>query len=155
MRNTEEALKWIVNILDKHKIPFQIAGGFASRLYGSKRELADIDINIPENRIQEIIGDVKDYITFGPEMSKDENWDLFMMTLKYQEQEIDICVAESIKILNQNTKQFEKLVTDFSGSILKEIYGIKVPIIPIEELIIYKNKLSREVDLSDVREISI
>ena len=52
VRNTEEAFKWIVGLLRKHTIPYQIAGGFAARLYGSTRELADIDIGIPEDFIK-------------------------------------------------------------------------------------------------------
>lgn len=30
-KNTEAAFKWIVVLLKKHSIPFQISGGFASR----------------------------------------------------------------------------------------------------------------------------
>ncbi|MFZ2522802.1 MAG: hypothetical protein WAW92_00245 [Minisyncoccia bacterium] len=46
MRNTEGALRWIVNILESKSIQFQVTGGFAAKLYGSQRELADIDIDI-------------------------------------------------------------------------------------------------------------
>ena len=38
-KNTEEAFKWVVNILMQNKIPFQISGGFSARLYGSGREI--------------------------------------------------------------------------------------------------------------------
>ena len=42
MKDTESSFRWIINILQNNNIPFQIEGGFASRLYGSNRELADI-----------------------------------------------------------------------------------------------------------------
>ncbi|NIR53110.1 hypothetical protein GWO43_29865 [candidate division KSB1 bacterium] len=34
-----KALKWIVNILNKHDIPFQATGGLATKAFGSKRKL--------------------------------------------------------------------------------------------------------------------
>ena len=58
-----------------------ISGGFAARLYGATRDLADIDIDIPEDRFAELIPQVKEYIKLGPARYKDDNWDLFLMTL--------------------------------------------------------------------------
>lgn len=54
MRNTEAAFKWIVGLLNKYQILFQITGGFAANLYGSKRELNDIDIDVPSARIKDL-----------------------------------------------------------------------------------------------------
>ncbi len=154
MKNTEEAFKWIVNILNKHKIPFQIAGGFAARVYGSKRELADIDFDIPEDRFSEIIPEVKKYIIFGPKRYIDRNWDLQLMTLVYKNQEIDIGGSNNVMIFNSNNKQWLSLKTDFMKTDMIEIYGIRVPIIVKEELIKYKKILSREVDKIDIKQIS-
>lgn len=148
--NTEKALKWIVNILDKYKVPFQITGGLAARIYGSERELADIDIEISDSNFEKITPEIKDYIIFGPDIFKDENWDLLLMTLKYENQEIDICGADSAKIFNQNTKNWEKLNSDLLKAVIKEVYKIKIPVIPIENLIKYKSKMLRNVDKEDI-----
>ena len=69
----KKALKWIVNILNKYDIPFQIAGGFAAHFYGSERSINDIDIDIPEEHLETILADVKDYIIEGPGRIRDEN----------------------------------------------------------------------------------
>ena len=50
-KHAPEALKWIVNILKTNKVPFRISGGLAVKIYGSKRDLDDIDIDIPDKAI--------------------------------------------------------------------------------------------------------
>lgn len=87
MKNPKKAFRWIINILKKHQVPFQITGGLAAQAYGSKRPLNDIDIDIPEDRFNEIVPNVKDYITYGPAHFIDERWDLFLLTLNYQRSE--------------------------------------------------------------------
>ena len=150
-RNTEEAFKWIVGLLHKHSIPFQIAGGFAARLYGSERELADIDIGISDNRFDELYPDVKEYSTFGPAQYLDDEWDLQLMTLNYKGQEIDIAGEDNIKLFDKETKHWISASRDLSISENKEVYGLTVPVIPKEALISYKKKLMREVDQADLK----
>jgi len=67
MKKTREALHWIVGILRKHKVPFQISGGFAAKLYGATRPLNDIDIDIPDKCLVDVVSDVKKYIIYGPD----------------------------------------------------------------------------------------
>ena len=153
MKNTEEALKWIVNILRKHKIPFEIRGGFAAKIYGSTRELADIDVQIKNTKIESIILDIKNYVIFGPKRYKDRNWDLLLLTLRYKGQVIDISGLGLVKIFNKINKKWENLSFNPSRTIKKEICNIQVPVISVEDLIKYKNKLRRRVDLQDVKEI--
>lgn len=154
MKATQEAFHWIISILKKHRITFQITGGLAAKIYGSSRELADIDIDMPESEFEKILPEVKNFIIFGPARYKDENWDLWLMTLCYQGQEIDICGAYEAQIYDKNNEEWYWLETDFSVSSTKEIFGIMVPVIPKNELITYKSKLRREVDLLDLKDIA-
>ncbi len=39
-----DALRWIVEIFNRHNIPYRIGGGFAAKVYGSTRPLKDFDI---------------------------------------------------------------------------------------------------------------
>lgn len=148
MKDTEAALKWIVDILHAHKVPFQIVGGFAARLYGSDRELADIDIDIPEYGFDTILSDVRTHIISGPEHYKDEHWDLNLMTLSYKGQVIDI--SGEARIFDITTKEWIRDEIDFSTPQLMPVYGIMVPVIPKERLIAYKQKLQRDVDKADI-----
>ncbi len=153
MRDTQAALLWIVDILNKHKIPFQISGGFAAKLYGVKRNLADIDIDIPEDNFTDILEDVRKYIKYGPERFRDENWDLLLFTLEYENQEIDLAGALNAKIYNSQKRKWELYKTNFENSVIKMVYGVKIPVINLNDLIEYKSKLQREVDVQDVRQL--
>ncbi|MBA3733334.1 MazG-related protein [Patescibacteria group bacterium] len=152
MKNTEKALKWIVGILESKNVIFQVSGGFAANLYGSKRELADIDIDIENNSFDKILDEVRLFIIFGPNQYIDENWNLKLLTLSYEGQEIDIC--GETKIFNKIYGCWVELKTDFSNSNYLPIYGITIPVIQKAAIVEYKNKLQREVDLEDIKALS-
>jgi hypothetical protein len=100
--------------LRKNKIPFEITGGFASRIYGSKRPLADIDIDISDKNISKIQKLTKKYIIYGPRRYKDKNFDLLLMTLKYKGQKIDISGKDYERIYNKKKKKWIKEKIDLS-----------------------------------------
>jgi hypothetical protein len=151
MTNTAHAaLMWITNIISKHNISYQIAGGLAARAYGSTRPLIDIDIDIPKEGFNKIIDEVRAFITFGPTQYKDETWDIYLMTLNYNGQEIDISDANSFKIYNKLRGAWNEFHTDFSKVSYIDIYGSSQPVIPRDELITYKRILARLVDQLDL-----
>ncbi len=153
MKDAKKAFQWIINILERHNITYRISGGLAARAYGVDRELADVDIEIAEADIFKIIGDVKPYIIFGPGHYKDTYWDLQLLTLKYAEQDIDICGIEA-KIYNQNTKEWQYCSINNNETIeYRSIFGKIVPVEDINSLILYKKKLGREVDLLDISQL--
>lgn len=154
MKNTEKAFLWIIELLVRMKISYKISGGFAARAYGVNRELADIDIEVNDKDILLISHEVKSYIVFGPDRYKDDNWDLNLMTLQYEGQEIDIAGIES-KVFNKESGNWESIGTDLNRHELIELYGKKVPIEKLDNLIAYKTRLSREVDIEDVRQLKL
>ncbi|MEI7810661.1 MAG: hypothetical protein WCI41_03885 [bacterium] len=149
-RNTESAFKWIVDLLQQHAIPFQIKGGLASNLYGVKRELADIDISIPEDSFDELLPDIKDFIKYGPEQYLDEEWDIKLITLKYQGQYIDIAGAFKKKNFDKVNKKWVATPSNFENSVYMDVYGLQVPVIAKEDLIAYKKLILRDVDQIDI-----
>ena len=154
MKKTKEALKWIVSILRKNNIKFEISGGFASRVYGSKRKLADIDIEVSDKAIPKIQKLTKKYIIYGPKEYKDKTFDLQLMTLKYRGQDIDICGKDSEKLYNKKEKRWIKETTDLFRAKIKKVYDLFIPIVPLRDLISYKKEIGRDVDKRDVRDLS-
>lgn len=88
MKNNQaiDALRWVVNILDNNNIPYQIEGGLAAICYGATRELADIDIFIPNFSFEKISSLVKPYSQFGPDYYISDNWKLIYQILDYKGQ---------------------------------------------------------------------
>lgn len=154
LRNTEGAFKWIVDLLQENKIPFQLSGGFAARLYGANRSLYDIDIEIQDQYFDKLFPLVKDYVVYGPQRYVDDTFDVLLMTLKYEGQEIDISGCESDKLYNHNTKQWESCGTKIDDAVEKKVYGLKVPVIKWQDLVEYKKKIRRLTDLEDVEAIT-
>ena len=153
-KNTEGAFKWIVGLLQENKIPFQLSGGFAARLYGANRPLYDIDIEVQDRYFDKILPLVKDYIIYGPQRYLDQTFDVLLMTLKYEGQEIDISGCESDRLYNKNTKQWESCGTKINEVVEKELYGLKVPVIKWQDLVEYKKKIGRPTDLEDVEAVT-
>ncbi|MDO8435399.1 MAG: hypothetical protein Q7S89_01835 [bacterium] len=155
MKNTKRALLWITEILKSRNVPFVISGGFAARMYGSNRPLADIDIDIPESGFKDIFDDVKKYVYWGPKRLKDRYWDLpLYMAIKYSGQVIDISGAYKGKIFDKKTRRWTPLKRNLNKGELHKIYNTTVPLIPLKDLIKYKKMLGRKVDVFDVQQLT-
>lgn len=152
-KNTEKAFNWIVNILNENKIPFQLTGGVAARLYGSDRPINDIDIEIEEKHFKTITPLVENYIIYSPQRYKSNEFDLLLMTLEYEGQEIDISGYKTDKLYNKETQKWESCRTYIHDAINMELYGIKIPVIKWQHLVSYKKKTRRRTDIEDVNAI--
>lgn len=145
VRDSEKTLRWIVGILQKHNIPFQITGGLAGKAFGNPRPLNDIDIDVPEDRIAEIISDVKEYIVFGPERYRDNDWDLLLLTLNHEGQDIDLGGFETTKIFDVATRDWRLVPCNIDNAVSLEVMGITLPAVDPKDYIAYKQSLHRIV----------
>jgi ribosomal protein S18 acetylase RimI-like enzyme len=152
-KDTKAAFIWIIDILKKLNIPFQIAGGLAAIAHGASRPLEDIDIDIPEEYFPLVKDEVKNFIVYGPNQFKDETWDLMLMTLNYKGQLIDLSGAFYTKVYNKNTKKWQVFSTNFAKVDMKKCFDLDVPVISKDELLSYKKIIARPVDLIDIEQI--
>ncbi len=154
MRKIREAFCWIIEILKEYKVPYRVSGGFAARVYGSKRKLADIDFDTTDATLHKILPEVKNYKVYGPVRYKDKEWNCLALELKYKCQEIGLIGMNSTKIFDKPRKKWVKFNCNFKKSEEKIIYGRKVKVISKEDLINYKKKIKRKVDLQDIKNLS-
>ena len=148
---TINALQWIVDILDSHKIDYLISGGFAGKIFGSNRELHDIDINISEKDFSKILSEISKYIIYGPSRYKDDKWDCELITLNYEGQEIDISGIETILISNKERTKWIHFSTDFSKTLDIDLSGIKIKVIDPKNFIEYKKELDGDHQIDDIK----
>ena len=153
-RRTKEAFLWIINVLRKNKIPYRITGGFVARLYGSIRPLADIDIEIHDKDIEKILPHVKNYVLRGPLKYIGHQFNIYGLFLKYKGQEIDICGTDTQKIFNKPKNKWTQKIINLKKSVRKKVYGLSVKVVPLKDLIDYKKRISRKVDIEDVRQLT-
>jgi hypothetical protein len=147
---TKTSLCWIIGVLNKHKINYQISGGLAGKIFGSKRDLNDIDIDISKKDFTKILPDISDYIVYGPNNYIDAKWNLELITLKHNGQEIDISDSDDILISNKDRTKWIHFSTDFSRAIDINLNDIKVKVINPKDFIKYKKELDGEHQTEDI-----
>ena len=149
-RKTPMAFGWIINLLRKHKIQFQIAGGLAARAYGARRELADIDIDIDTKDFKRLNKLLVGHIVYGHTRYRDHNWNAILMTARYENQLIDLVDKQSVKIFDHDTKRWIPYHSHFSTSVRKKIFDLIVPVENRNDLVWNKRALQRRVDRKDL-----
>jgi hypothetical protein len=76
-----------------------------------------------------------------------------LLTLKYNDQLIDLNGALHTKIFNKSKQEWQACHVDFSKSEIKKCFDLDVPVIPKDELLSYKKIIARAVDLIDIEQI--
>ncbi|MEN9605017.1 MAG: hypothetical protein RJB39_702 [Candidatus Parcubacteria bacterium] len=150
---TIKALKWIITLLNSKNIPYQISGGFAAKVYGSTRELNDIDIEIPEDRFKDIMLEAKPYIVEEFQHHKNDKWDCMTMVLEYEGQIIDLSGAYEAKVSNKERTEWIEIPADFSKVNKVEVAGMEINVAGPEDMIDYKQYLDGDHQLDDIEAV--
>src|SRR5436190_1088717 len=89
-KQIRRALEWIVALLDRHEVPYQLVGGLAAQAYGARRPLMDIDLYAPFDQAQAALAELAARITRPPGPHRSASWDLVYLALTYAGVEIEI-----------------------------------------------------------------
>lgn len=151
-----QALTWIVSLLNRHHITYQIVGGLAAKAYGATRPLVDIDVYAPLDRAQAALEEMRPYTVRELLPHHSASWDLVYMALDYHGMYMEIGDTSTTtpRFYNRQDQRWEDQVIDYASSQMMMLYGIETAVMPKDELLRYKAMLDREVDHQDIEEIS-
>lgn len=151
------ALEWIVGQAKRHHMPYQIVGGLAALAHGGTRPLHDIDLYMPFGNPHwaDFLVAIKKYVVWGPGSVVEGAWDLTYLKINYHGQKIEIGDAVDLRIQNYKTGKWIEQVIDFGSSVSKSVLGCQIDVMPVSQLIAYKGILGRDVDLQDIRDLTV
>ena len=142
-------------MLRRDDVPLQVVGGLAARAYGAKRPLADLDFYVPTSRLDGIANVAAPFVSRLPSHYRDECWDIVFMKLEYQGRPIEIGGADGARYFDRRASQWREAGINFDVSVERTIFGVRLPVMPLDQLIEYKQRLDRDVDRQDVAEMVV
>jgi hypothetical protein len=106
MNSDRQALRWIVELLQRLEVPFQAVGGLAARAYGARRPLLDLDFYVPNARLADIAAEAAPHVVRAPEPYRDSSWNLVFMKLVYGGCEIELGGADDAQFFDRRKRAF-------------------------------------------------
>lgn len=150
---TGRALAWISSRLRELEVPFQVAGGLAAIAHGATRELNDIDLYVPGGVLEGLARELEGHVSHGPFRHRGPRWDCYFMELHYEGQEIELAEGPRTRYRRGEGAPWHDAEVDFEAGVMRETFGVEIPVMPLEELIRYKSRLMRDVDRRDLEEL--
>lgn len=149
-----EALAWIDCRLRELDVPFQVVGGLAALAHGASRELNDIDVYVPEGALERLLPELREHHSRGPVRYRDDRWDCYFMEVHRAGEEIELAEAPRTRYRRGPDHPWREAEVDFGASVPREVFGVEVPVMPLEQLVAYKRHLDRPVDRHDVQSLT-
>lgn len=112
--------------------------------------MADLDFYIPTSRLDEVAELGAAFVSRRPSHYRDENWDLTFMKLEYEGRMIELGGADGARYFDRRAGHWREANIQFALSVERAIFGVPVPVMPLEQLVEYKLRLDREVDRQDI-----
>lgn len=148
----KKVLRQIVQTLKENKIKFQITGGLAAIIYGARRPLFDIDLDVRKKDIEKVRKLLKEYIIKDFHRHVSEYFDIWILTLKISGVLVDISQGEDCS-MKEKDGNWVKMDTDLSHPTIINFEDVELTVEPKEELIYYKKVIGRATDLVDIQQV--
>lgn len=146
-----EAIRFLVALLNEHKVPYQFTGGLAGNIHGSLWPLQDIDLELPRAHIELVAYLLRKHIVAPLHFYQDSEFQLLLLQLKIGEVDVEINQTESQQIFSQG--EWINLNVDLKKAQLIVWHDMKVSVQTLDDLIEYKSLIGRANDLADLNRL--
>lgn len=146
------AIRFMVDIFETNEISYQITGGLAGNIYGSKWPLHDIDFEVSRDGIERLssLSSIQAYLISPLHDYQDAEFKMRMMQLEIDGVAIDINQSEDIQLYSEG--QWIQWNTDLIKAQRITWRGLTLMVQPLKDIIEYKTLLGRYCDLADLKE---
>jgi hypothetical protein len=148
-----QALEWLTGLLDELSIPYQVVGGLAVRAHGGSRPLVDIDLYVPDAALERIAVAAAPYVVRPTEHHTDAHWNLVFMKLRHSGWQIEIAGSDSARVYDHRAEAWRPAGIRFDEGEERLVAGVSIQVMPLGQLMDYKEGLDREVDRLDLHDL--
>lgn len=131
-----------------------ITSGAAVRAHAGEREVDDIDVLTTVEHAKEVAkktgNDTSEWKVHGEELKAKEE-----VYFSFSIESIPVEVMAGDSKIEKGSKTVEAKMDEalFKNSVRKELFGEKVPVAPVEELIVQRAVLGRSKDVRDLKQL--
>ncbi|HYW06993.1 MAG TPA: hypothetical protein VE913_08555, partial [Longimicrobium sp.] len=143
------ALLRLVSVLESARIEYQLSGGLAGNVHGSAWPLHDIDVDVPGARIAEVASLFPGEVGHGPARFVDDEFELTLLRLELNGVPVDVSSADNAWVFTRAAVR-TPLRIDLARAERREFRGIVLPVVPLDDLIAYKQLIGRDRDVADL-----
>lgn len=143
---SSDDLREFLRLLTKHRVDFMLVGGFAVALHGFPRATADFDLWIDTSTANtgRVLGALRDF-GFAPD---DETARALatpgkILRMGYPPSRIELLTAPAGVVF----------APCHARAVMKDVFGVEVPVISLDDLIANKRAAGRPKDLIDAAEL--
>jgi hypothetical protein len=118
--------------------------------------LIDIDFSMSYKDMKKLAKLTKNHVVEKPwkGISSSKLWRGGYMELNYRGIAIEIGETKKTKFIDTKSNKWETFPDGLNESVNKKVFGLIIPVMPKNNLINYKRKLGRKIDIKDIKEMT-
>ena len=143
-----DVIVYFVDALKRANFSYQITGGLAGNIYGSRWPLHDVDIEISIKDMDAVAELFKEFVVIKPRDYEDKEFRMRLMILEKDDVAVDISAVEDFYV--RCAGSWLKVETDLACAEEVTWKGMQLKVQPLKDIISYKQLLGRIDDVADL-----